>query len=310
MPSRNQNNSSSNAFPARSADEITFGIEIECIAPRGCQIPVGSYHHGAQVPGLPEGWTGKHDGSIHPDRDGFYGVEIVSPVLKGKDGLRQVLQVVEFLKARGARVNRSCGLHIHVGVNPDNVKANERIIAAVANLEEGIFATTGTPNRENGRWCKPIRRAFEGASLQRPTGAMADRYHALNLTNLLSRRRPTVEFRCFAGSLNGEKIVSYVRMVVGIVERAEAHTRKMAWSPAAKSDKSPYRRNGQGATEVTRLLYTLGWTKGRETRVWGAIGIDEADLPTLEACKKALRRLAQKYDNLKSGRQGESGSTP
>ena len=59
-------------------------------------------------------------------------------------------------------------------------------------------------------------------------------------------------------------------------------------------DSSPIHRSGEGQTALTRLFYFLGWTKGREDHTFG--DIQPEGLPTIEAGKKELMRLARKYD--------------
>jgi hypothetical protein len=90
-----------------NVNELTFGVEIECYVPvelvRSGRISIGGYHHGTQVAELPAGWNAQHDGSLGNAR-GKAGVEIVSPVLAGADGLRQIQQVCKWLKDNGARV--------------------------------------------------------------------------------------------------------------------------------------------------------------------------------------------------------------
>ena len=76
-----------------------------------------------------------HDGSLRAGR-GRKAVEIVSPVLKGADGVRQVLAVVRELNARGATVNKTCGLHVHVGFDKNNRPALERLVTLAANFEK------------------------------------------------------------------------------------------------------------------------------------------------------------------------------
>ena len=97
------------------AAEATFGIEIECFLPRGC-VRVGAYHAGVELGSrFPAGWNAQRDGSLRTTLRGYEGVEIVSPVLRGREGLEQVRQVAALLQELGARVNRTCGLHVHVG---------------------------------------------------------------------------------------------------------------------------------------------------------------------------------------------------
>jgi hypothetical protein len=120
------------------------------------------------------------------------------------------------------------------------------------------------------------------------------RYHVLNLTNLLGCGKPTVEFRVFAGTTNAVKAIGYVRLCLGIVEKALAMTKLPKWVAKTPVESSPIHRNGDGQTALTRLFYGLGWTKGRESHTYGDIQAEE--LPTIEATKKELMRLARKYD--------------
>ena len=98
------------------AQDFTFGVEIETTCPRTNRLHVGSYHStGEQVPYLPEGWVAKSDCSIHTDKAGHVGVEIVSPILKGEAGIIQLIEVIRILNEKGHAVNASCGVHVHVG---------------------------------------------------------------------------------------------------------------------------------------------------------------------------------------------------
>ncbi len=104
------------------ANDLTFGIEIETIAPDSAVtndgLQIGPYRHGIQVPYLPQGWTAECDGSINNGHGG-HKCEIVSPVLRGTEGLQQVAEVMRTLEAKGHRVNASCGVHIHIGCQRD-----------------------------------------------------------------------------------------------------------------------------------------------------------------------------------------------
>ena len=70
-----------------NANDLTFGVEIETIAPdsavRNDGLRIGPYKHGIQVPYLPAGWTAEADGSID-NGNGGHKCEIVSPVLHGR----------------------------------------------------------------------------------------------------------------------------------------------------------------------------------------------------------------------------------
>jgi len=272
-----------------NANDLTFGIEIETTIPAG-RIPVGSYRVGTQVADLPPGWRAKYDGSIAAGR-GRQGCEFVSPILQGAAGIRQVIEVVEKLKQLGAKVNASTGVHVHVGWN-GTAKALARLVTLVANFEKAIFASTGTKRRETGDWCRGLQR--HGSCDRAAVQSQQNRYHVLNLSNLATGRTQTVEFRAFAGSLNALKLVSYIRLCVGLVERAHKVARATNFTAKKPVATSPIHRNGEGQTELTRLFYQLGWTKGRVSHTHGDLTCDRA--PTIKQSKKELMRLAKKYD--------------
>lgn len=274
-------------------NDATFGIELELTLPLTHSIRVGAYHAGAPVEGLPAGWTAMHDGSLHA-ASGMYAVEIVSPVLRGVDGLRQIVQVCQTLNLWGAKVNESCGFHVHIGFDRTNRDALKRLIALVARNERGIWAATGTRRREQSRFCAGIREDFRTVNcdaLER-SHAACNRYHVLNVSNLAHGDKPTVEFRAFAGTVNATKIISYVRLCLAFIERALTDNR------AAKYDSKANGRFGEtsGTAALRRMLYEIGWVIGWQKRPYGALAIDSEPLPTLEQSKSELRRLARKYD--------------
>lgn len=280
-----------------NAADMTFGIEIETTMPASVapNLSMANYSRGLAIEGLPAGWTAKWDCSIRARR-GRRGVEIVSPVLRGAAGLRQIIEVCDVLKSRyGARVNESTGLHVHVGFDRNNRAAMDRLIALTANFEKAIYASTGTKSRERGGWCRSIQ---SHGQLQAAADASGrNRYHLLNLTNLLGRGHgtPTVEFRAFAGSLNPQKIIGYVRMCLGLVERAHRAKRITNWAAKSPVESSPIARSGEGQTALTRLFYQLGWIKGRQAHTHGELAgeglplVNQPVPPLLPAQLRAVR---------------------
>ena len=90
------------------AQEFTFGVEIETVISqnkaRDHNLIIGGYRQGNQVPYLPEGWTASFDASIRRVGDN-QACEIVSPVLKGEAGIKELIKVIRILKAKGHKVN-------------------------------------------------------------------------------------------------------------------------------------------------------------------------------------------------------------
>jgi hypothetical protein len=279
-----------------NVNDLTFGIEIECCLPAGTVATIGAYHRGAQIPQLPPGWNAQRDCSIQAPA-GHQAIEVVSPVLKGAEGVRQVLAVLKWLNEAGARVNRSTGFHVHVGWKPawDN-DTLARLVHLVSNHEKAIYASTGTHSREEGHFCQSVRNDQTYQAVYRDgtsNRCIGNRYHVLNLTNLGSRQ--TVEFRAFAGTTNATKVLGHIMTCLALVEKAPGLKREPKWVAKKPVETSPInRKGGEGQTELTRFFYSMGWTKGREEHTFGHVTAEGA--PALAEVKKELMRLAKKYD--------------
>ncbi len=122
-----------------------------------------------------------------------------------------------------------------------------------------------------------------------------NRYHILNITNLARNTRPTVEFRAFSGSLNATKIVGWIQLCLGIVERAINCKRLPVWNP--KPVTGGWAKKGEGQSELERLFGFIAWgngyrkLKGGKQYGWVSDAISQDDI------KKEFRRLAKKYDS-------------
>ncbi|RPH76859.1 MAG: hypothetical protein EHM77_08720, partial [Planctomycetaceae bacterium] len=168
-------------YTTMNANEFTFGIEIETIAPNSAVqndgLRIGPYKRGIQVPYLPAGWKAEADGSIDNSAGG-HKCEIVSPILRGAEGLTQVVEVVAALEAKGHRVNPSCGVHVHVGWDQAwTADALARLVTIIAYVERGLYAITGTKSRERSRYCGGVRKY--GNQKDAKPNLDRNRYHAL-----------------------------------------------------------------------------------------------------------------------------------
>ena len=281
-----------------NANQIAFGIEFETTLPASDDTPIGPYHHGNQVPWLPEGWRAERDGSIQATGN-RKGCEFVSPKLRGPEGLAQIEAAIDAINARGARVNPSCGLHVTLEWNGD-AAALARLISLVGNHERAIFASTGTRRREQTTYTKRIKPYGDKDNAKRR--CEADRYHLLNLTHL-ARGAQRIEFRAFAGTTNKTKVIGYLMLCLGLVELALNTTRCADWDYAKREGtKSCWDRPGagEGETELNRLFYRLGWTKGwykgaLRNKIFGQIASETAT-PDWKTIKTKLLDLARKYD--------------
>lgn len=282
-----------------NADRLIWGIEIESTMPQSDPTPIGPYHRGYQVAWLPAGWRAERDASIQPQAPGRKGCEFVSPKLRGYAGLLEVLEAVDAIRARGGRVNHTCGIHVTVGFDGD-APALARLISLVGNHEKGIYASTGTKRRERNRYSKKIKPY--GNHDDAKNRCERDRYHLLNLTHL-ARGNNRIEFRAFASSLNKTKIAGYIMLCLGLVELALSARRRSSWNYEKRpGTKSCWDRSGagEGETELRRLFYRLGWIRGwykgadRDHR-YGELRRED-ETPDWKAIKSKLLEMARKYD--------------
>jgi hypothetical protein len=200
--------------------------------------------------------------------------------------------VVKTLEAKGHRVNASCGVHVHVGWKRDwDSAALARLVTIVAYVEKGLYAITGTKNRERGRYCGGVRKY--GNEKDAKPNLDQNRYHALNLTNLAHGTKDTVEFRVFSGSLNPVKVLGWIQVCLGLVERALSGKRMPKWNPGPL--KGGWKKAGPGQSEAERLMGYLAWGAGY-ARIHGRQFGWISDLVPQDEVKAEFRRLAKKYD--------------
>ena len=286
-----------------NANQLRFGIEIETLITKSMRLSeklrLGLHHGGGhQVPYLPTGWKAERDRSI-TTRGGFCSCEIISPILRGADGLAEVVEVLRILNTKGHRITRpSCGVHVHVswkGSLPAD--ALLRLVSTVAHCERGLYAITGTKYRERSGYCDGVRKYGDVEYAQNVISH--DRNHALNLVKLARRERRAVEFRVFSGSINPIQICGWIQVCLGLVERAINDEHLPVWKPKPLEGEweTSGAGKGKGASEAERLINFLAWGVD-----YGSVYDDRqfgwvSDIIPQEQIKAEFRRLAAKYDS-------------
>lgn len=210
--------------------DFTFGTEIELTMP----MPQYDVQALLERNGFNR-WRVVHDGSVAAPVRGTYGMEVVSPVLQGADGLEEVKRVMDLLREQGGKVNNSCGLHVHIGVRGMKVSRLRKIAAAFLNAEAAIDQMM-PPARLNNRYCQSNTRFHGGnfAQLERAetVNAIATamnggssnqhythfRYYKLNFQSFV--RHGTIEFRQHSGTVESEKACAWIRFVASFCAMA------------------------------------------------------------------------------------------
>lgn len=203
----------------------TFGIELEivhsnktklrkAIISRGIACSIEGYNHITR-----RHWKIVTDASVHG------GYELVSPVLKGAEGLNEVKLVCEALEEVGAIINKTCGFHAHFGTDDfkDTIKVWRNLYINYATLESDIDAFM-PPSRRNNIYCKTLKvnnwkekmqSAKTLVDLERViTGR--NRYFKLNSQSYW--RHGTVEFRQHSGTVEFDKIKNWLMFCARLID--------------------------------------------------------------------------------------------
>ena len=277
------------------ADDVTFGVELETIIPVGAPVMVGGYHRGTPVTTAPafngRFWKAERDGSI-AESQGMQACEFVSPVLSGPAGVENLIAMVRWIEAIGGKVNRTCGCHIHIGVQSvirtDDRGAVAKFVkkfARIVNINtEALYAQTGSrrdENRYTSRLSLDIRQTIDVAAREGRPSYSCDRYHVVNVQSL--GIHGTVEIRAFAGTLCVTKIMHHLWTVLFMACFAR-ELDSVRWSGKGWGS-----QEGGAGEKALRGL----WTKmGNHCLVGAMAGMKD------EMKAEALR-LARKYDSLR-----------
>lgn len=203
--------------------KITFGVEIECYNVVRQHLIETANASGLQV---------RSEGYNHEDNRHYYKIvsdsslvgentnEVVSPILKGNKGLQSLEVLCGSLNAIEAKVNRSCGLHVHIGAEKMSDEHYCRLVRNYQKLEGVIDSFMPASRRaNNSRWCHTLAGInFGGCTTKRDIARAMnyDRYFKVNA--IAYERHKTIEFRQHSGTTDFEKISNWVMFLARLVE--------------------------------------------------------------------------------------------
>lgn len=214
-----------------------FGVEIEFLhnvgreaiinelARIGIECTSEGYNHITR-----EHWKIVQDGSVHGNTT--FSDELVSPPLKGKEGLEELKKVMEVMNRIGA-VNKTCSIHVHHDIHDYNGNDLFRAVWLYTAYEETIDTLFPESRRaDNNYYCGSLktkmnvhrfRNYYEQHKNKQTLNKFEvnnlfnyDRYVKLNLKSIVDHG--TLEFRQHAGSLEFEKIYNWILLSQRIVE--------------------------------------------------------------------------------------------
>lgn len=243
----------------------SFGIEIEMTGlTRAATARIIAGHFGTQathVGGNYDAYTVRDDrnrqwkvvsdasircrGSNNRPAGRDYSVEFVSPICQYED-IETIQELVRELRAGGARVNDSCGIHVHVDASPHTPQTLRNIVNIMASKEDLLYKTLQVQVHREHYCQKADTRFLEELNHKRPRTMEEvermwyngyggryihyddSRYHALNLHSVFSKG--TIEFRMFNSTLHAGEVKSYIQLCLAIshqalVQRGASHVK-------------------------------------------------------------------------------------
>lgn len=230
--------------------DLPFGVEIEMAnatrleVAKAVQTIVGGtvYHEGgvydAYIVTGTDGreWKIVRDSSIRANNSDEQ-TEMNSPVLRYGD-MEMLQNVVRAMRTIAhARVNGSCGMHIHVDAGAFDGRSLSNLIQIVYAQEDVITHAFAVSDQRRAQWCKPTETGLvDAVKTRKPTtkddlgtiwygGVNAkasrsrshydeSRYHGLNLHSTFYRG--TVEFRYFESTLHAGEVKASIQFVLAL----------------------------------------------------------------------------------------------
>lgn len=250
-----------------SLPDYTFGVEIECfnVSPdivawklNEAGIKVNGYEIRQSVRAMLNlgnrdrrsysSWDIGEDGSIR----GRDSMEIRSPILRGEKGLKEIERVCGILRGLKAKVNDSCGLHVHVGVKNSKRKFNvAQIVKMMETYEDNSKKTDRwfRKGRRTGRstYARSVKPLIEGIKKETKTitnwvydngyghyvhrvvpnplpkdlkelSQRGDHFDRVNVSAY--REHGTIEFRQHHGSLDAGEITNWIRFLLNQLDNS------------------------------------------------------------------------------------------
>ena len=224
---------------------FTFGVEMECF------VNSGAIRTAAERTGMAYEYEGYNHNDGHSyfkfTTDGSLGgmpdpIECVSPVLAGTDGKKMLKNACKTLNMADAKVNSTCGLHVHIGAAKLTDKQYCNVFVNYMYLE-AVIDTFMAQSRRNNEYANTIqdhKYAIERAvTIQNIQNALHNwRYHKINPMSY--DRHKTIEFRQHSGTTNYEKIINWVNFCGKLVIWSK---KNRLTAPVASIDELPFLSN-------------------------------------------------------------------
>lgn len=210
-----------------------FGVEIETANGGPSISEIARALNEAGIPTANNGYNHTTMSIWKVVPDGSTGPELVSPPMKGQDGLDQIKAVCDVLNAIGCRVNRSTGIHVHHDFEDATINKMKSVLflyakaqvltnallptridnmysrqVSLSQIQDGVSRVTRHARNRNLQSVYGNRASGESGIRFFASNVLSGRYYTVNSQAFLGHG--TIEFRQHSGSLNAQKIQSWV----------------------------------------------------------------------------------------------------
>ncbi len=192
-------------------------------------------------------WKFMRDVSIAPQRRSERGLvpasdqfrtEMVSPKLTYEE-MGKLQEVVRCLRRNGARVNPSCGMHVHVDAANHTARSLKNALTIMYSKEDILFKALKVQTGREEQYCQKVRPMVLEKIRRMPNSNISmeklkrawyeggdgsgehynwTRYYALNLHAVFSKG--TLEWRCFESTLHAGKVRANITLALAISAQA------------------------------------------------------------------------------------------
>ena len=183
----------------------------------------------------------RREGNVYLPAGSEYKTEMVSPKLEYSE-MGKLQEVVRCLRRNGARVNPSCGMHVHVDASNHTPRSLKNALTIMYSKEDIMFKALNVNPSRVEQWCKKVREHVLEDIRKMPSGNMSmeqfrrlwyeeringedshnhydsTRYYALNLHAVFDKG--TLEWRCFNSTLHAGKVRSNITLALAISAQA------------------------------------------------------------------------------------------
>jgi hypothetical protein len=199
--------------------ELTCRLPSEQLARKLTEAGITTYDESYNHNDSRSKWKITTDATVHGDSTGYYPMELVSPILKGQNGINQIKKVCEVLDQARCKVNSTCGFHVHhEATNHEGYKTYTMVgyAAAVYAQYQSKFSAMLPGSRREQYYARALDRAELSRLLNGET--LGCRYKVVNPDAY--NRHGTVEFRQHSGTVNFEKIINWVKITQAVMKKA------------------------------------------------------------------------------------------